>query len=232
MINPKSKAGGTRVTRERLTPGRVTSEAVSMADESGLEALSMRGLATRLGVEAMSLYNHVPNKESLIDAMVDHVTGEITLPRTDRAWRPQMRQRAVSALGVLMRHPWAAMPMLSRMNTGPHMLTYTDRTQGCLLAAGFSHQGADWARHLMDSHIYGFALQELHFPIRPEDYASMAAGFLPMIPARSYPHLRGLAETIISRKYNGRNSFEFGMEIILDGLARTINRVGKSTLAR
>ncbi len=211
--------------RKRLTPERVTSEAVLMADESGLEVLSMRALATRLGVEAMSLYNHVPNKESLIDAMVDHVTGEIMLPRTDRAWRPQMRQRALSALQVLMQHPWAAIPMLSRMNTGPHMLTYTDRTHGCLLAAGFSHRGADWARHLMDSHIYGFALQELHFPIRPQDYASTAEAFLPMIPEERYPHLRGLAETIISRKYDGRNSFEFGLEIVLDGLARKLKKL-------
>jgi len=220
MKQPRTKTG--RGPRERLTPERVTAEAVALADESGLEVLSMRGLASRLGVEAMSLYNHVPNKESLMDAMVDHVTGEIALPRPGRAWRPQMHRRACSALGVLMRHPWAAIPMLSRMNTGPHMLAYTDRTQGCLLAAGFSHRGADWARHLMDSHIYGFALQELHFPIRPEDFALAAAGFLPLLPAGRYPHLHGLAETIISGKYDGRNSFKFGLEILLDGLSRQL----------
>ncbi len=218
MSKPKAKARGRSRARERLTSVRVTTEAVAMADELGLGRLSMRGLAARLGVEAMSLYNHVPNKDSLIDAMVDHVTGEITLPLTKRAWRQQMRQRALSALEVLMRHPWAALPMFSRMNTGPHMLTYIDRTHGCLLAAGFSHPGADGARHLMDSHIYGLALQELHFPIRPEDYASQAAAFLPMIPAETYPHLRGLAETIISGQYEGRNSFGPGLKIILDGL--------------
>lgn len=225
MNKTVAKAAVTFKARKRLTPERVTSEAVVMADESGLDVLSMRSLATRLGVEAMSLYNHVPNKESLIDAMVDHVTGEIRLPRTDRAWRPQMRQRALSALKVLMQHPWAAIPMISRMNTGPHMLAYTDRTHGCLRAAGFSHRGADWARHLMDSHIYGFALQELHFPIRPQDYASMAEAFLPMIPEGRYPHLRGLAETVSSGKYDGRNSFEFGLEIILDGLALRLKRL-------
>ncbi|MEX1117764.1 MAG: TetR/AcrR family transcriptional regulator C-terminal domain-containing protein [Terrimicrobiaceae bacterium] len=226
MSKPKSKGAGRSRTAEPLTPSRVTSEAVAMADESGLEALSMRGLAERLGVEAMSLYNHVPNKESLIDAMVDHVTGEILLPRVDRAWRPQMRQRALSAVGVLMQHPWAAMPMLSRMNTGPCMLTYIDRTHGCLLAAGFSHRGADWARHLMDSHIYGFALQELHFPIPSADFSTTAAAFLPRIPAEHYPHFRGLAEQVISGKYDGRNSFKFGMEIILEGLARKSKSVG------
>lgn len=227
MSRPHSKTAGRSRPVAPLTPDRVTSEAVAMADESGLEAMSMRGLATRLGVEAMSLYNHVPNKESLIDAMVDHITGEINLPRVDRTWRPQMRQRAISALGVLMRHPWAAMPMLSRMNTGPNMLTYTDRTHGCLLTAGFSHRGADWARHLMDSHIYGFALQELHFPIPSEDFASTAAAFLPMIPAETYPHLRSLAERVISGKYDGRNSFEFGLEIILEGLERKARPFGR-----
>jgi AcrR family transcriptional regulator len=216
------KAAGQVGGRGRLSPELVTAEAVAMADESGLDALSMRGLAERLGVEAMSLYNHLPNKDSLVDAMVDHVTAEISLPRSDRPWRQQMSRRALSAVEVLMRHPWAAMQMLSRMNTGPHMLAYTNRTHGCLLAAGFSHRGSDWARHLMDSHIYGFVLQEIHFPIRPEDYAGTASAFLPMIPAERYPHLRSLAESVISGQYDGRNSFEFGLKIILDGLARQL----------
>jgi AcrR family transcriptional regulator len=227
MSKRKTKADGQAGGRGKLSLELVTAEAVAMADESGLEGLSMRGLAARLGVEAMSLYNHTPNKEGLIDAMVDHVTAEITLPRLDKPWRQQMSRRALSAVEVLMRHPWAAMQMLSRMNTGPHMLTYTDQTHGCLLVAGFSHRGGDWARHLMDSHIYGFVLQELHFPIRPEDYASTASEFLPMIPAERYPHLRGLAEAAISRQYDGRNSFEFGLNFILDGLARQLDAGNK-----
>jgi len=193
-----------------------------LADTAGLEAISMRKLAEALGVEAMSLYNHVPNKEALIDDMVDRVVGEIALPSPGKPWRGELRRRANSALHVLIRHPWAALPMISRMNTGARMLSYMDRTHGCLLAAGFDHAKADQARHLMDSHIYGFALQEIHFPIRPEDYAASADAFLPRLPASVYPHLRSVAEAIVSGKYDGRNSFSFGLELILDGLAQKI----------
>lgn len=224
MKKAHSKTSKRKQPPERLSTERVITEAVVMADESGLDVLSMRGLAARLGVEAMSLYHHVPNKESLLDGMVDQVAGEIALPSVDKMWRGQMRQRALSALEVLMRHPWVALPMFSRINIGPHMLAYIDRTHGCLLAAGFSHRDADWARHLMDSHIYGFALQELHFPIRAEDYSSKAAEFLPLLPAADYPHLRALTERVISGHYDGRNSFEFGLEIILDGLARRLKK--------
>ncbi len=191
-----------------------------MADESGMQLVSMRGLAARLGVEAMSLYHHVANKERLLDLMVDRVVGEIRLPLPRRSWKQQMRLRALSACDVLMRHPWATSPMFSRINTGSHMLTYIDRTHGSLLAAGFSHQKADWARHLVDSHIYGHVLQELHFPIKPEAYASSANSFLPDIPADRYPQLRALTQTVINGEYDGRCSFIFGLEIILDGLKR------------
>ncbi len=211
-----------RLPRRCLRRDLIVAKAVAMADASGLEGLSMRKLAERLGVEAMSLYNHVPNKDALIDAMVDEVVGGITLPRVGKPWIAEMRGRANSACDVLLRHTWAPMPILSRMNTGPRMLAYTDRTHGCLLTAGFSHAGADGARHLLDSHIYGYVLQELHFPIRPEDYAASAAEFLPMIPASTHPHLRGIAEAIVAGDYDGRNSFAFGLDLILDGLAHLL----------
>lgn len=204
----------------RLELQQIFAEAVAMADASGLEALTMRALAARLQVEAMSLYHHVANKDALIDGMVDRVIGEIPQPDPKKPWLAEMRKRAHAALAVLMRHPWAPLPILSRLNTGPNMLAQRDRTHGCLLAAGFDHEGADRAHHLLDSHIYGFALQELHFPLRPEDYAVSAASFLPQLPAAEYPHLRGIAEAVAAGRYDGRNSFAFGLEIILGGLAR------------
>lgn len=222
ISKPRVRRPKRPAARGPLSAERVAEAGVAMADEAGLAALSMRGLAERLGVEAMSLYHHLPNKDCLIDAMVDRVAGEIALPEPGRSWRAQMRRRALSALEALTRHAWAALPFLSRLNTGPHMLAYMDRTHGCLRAAGFSPRGADWARHLMDSHIYGYFLQEIHFPIRPEEYASSAASFLPMIPASRFPYLREIAEAVIAGDYDGRNSFEFGLEIILDGLERQL----------
>lgn len=204
----------------RLDRDGILAEAVAMADAAGLESLTMRALATRLRVEAMSLYHHVANKDALIDGMVDRIVGEIPLPDPARPWLSEMRQRAHAALAVLMRHPWAPMPILSRIHTGPNMLAHWDRTHGCLLAAGFDHEGADRAHHLIDNHIYGYALQELHFPLRPEDYASSAESFLPQIPTADYPHLRGIAEAVAAGDYDGRNSFDFGLEIILEGLDR------------
>jgi AcrR family transcriptional regulator len=206
----------------RLKGDRIVAEAIALADKAGLAAISMRKLAESLGVEAMSLYNHVPNKEALIDLMVDRVVGEIALPDPGRPWRNELRRRAQSALSVLMGHPWLALPMVSRMNTGPCMLTYMDRTHGCLLAAGFDHASADRARHLMDSHIHGYALQEMNFPLRPEDYAASAAAFMPQLTAAEYPHLRSIAEAIVAGVYDGRISFAFGLELILDGLERKL----------
>ena len=186
----------------------------------------MRNLAARLGAEAMSLYHHLPGKDALIDAMVDAVVGEIVVPRAKPEWRAEMRRRARSASRVFMRHPWACLPVLARINVGPRMLTYLDRTHGCLLRAGFSNAGADQARMLIDSHILGFVLQERHFPVSPGDYAASARAFLPMLPSERYPDLRRLAEAVGDGAYAGRNSFDFGLDLILNGLARLLD--GKS----
>jgi AcrR family transcriptional regulator len=216
--------------RARLDAGRIVRKAIAIADKGGLDAVSMRALAAKLGVEAMSLYHHVKDKETLIDAMVDEVVGEIVQPRVGEDWRAEMRHRARSAVTVLRRHPWACAPMLARINVGPRMLAYLDRTHGCLLHAGFSHAGADRARHLIDSHIHGFAMQENLFPIDPCDYAARAREFLPMLPADRYPHFRGVAEAVATGAYDGRSSLEFGLDLILDGLARLLRE--KSPLVR
>ena len=151
MESPSAATARTPLTREA-----VLRAAVSIADAQGLDALSMRALGAALGVQAMSLYKHVANKDAILDAIVDVVVGEIELPSRADPWKLGMRRRALSAHAVLLRHPWACGLMMSRMNVGPAMLRYVDTTLGCLQAGGFSLPLADHAWNAMDSFIYGF----------------------------------------------------------------------------
>ncbi len=207
-----------RATRAPLTKDRVLTAAVALADEIGLASLSMRRLGQELGVEAMSLYKHVASKDDILDGIVDIVAAEIEVPKIGGDWKRAMRRRAISAHEVLMRHPWATMLIVSRANVGPAMLGYVDATIGCLTEAGFSYAVADHAWNAIDSHVYGFTLQKLNFPFEPDEYASVAEAFLPMIPVDRYPHLHGLSQEVIARRYDGLHDFEFGLDLILAGL--------------
>lgn len=198
---------------------------IRMADKSNIESLSMRKLAQSLNVEAMSLYNHVANKEDLLNGIVDIVIGEIDVPRINDDWRQAMQQRANSAYRVLLRHPWASMLIVSRINTGPKNLRYIDATLGCLREAGFSYEMADHTWNAIDNHIYGFTLQELNFPIESSEYADVADEYLSMIPAKQYPYLNGLSQQIIAGSYDGVHDFEFGLNLILDGLEKLRSKV-------
>ncbi|MGY1977709.1 TetR/AcrR family transcriptional regulator [Nocardia gipuzkoensis] len=209
-------------TRAPLTRDAVLRAAVRLADEHGLPALSMRRLAQTLGVEAMSLYNHVRNKDDLLDGIADLAVAEMTPPAIGGDWRAALRARSVSAHEVLLRHPWATGLIGTRINVGPAMLRYIDATVGCLRAAGFSLPQADRAWNALDSHLYGFTLQELSFPLQPSEYASAAQQFLPLIPAGEYPHMHALAQLVIDGKHSGIADFEFGLELILDGLERVL----------
>jgi AcrR family transcriptional regulator len=209
--------------RAPLTRDRVLRAAIGLADKVGIAALSMRKLARALRVEAMSLYNHVANKEDVFDGMVDIVVGEIAAPEIGADWKSAMRQRAISAHDVLLRHPWAPLLIVSRLNVGPAMLRYVNATIGCLREAGFSYQMADHAWNAIDSHIYGFTLLELNFPLEPAEYASAAKNFLPMIPADRFPYMRALAEHVIDGRHDGRHDFEFGLELILAGLEQMLS---------
>lgn len=178
----------------------------------------MRKLAQELGVKAMSLYNHVKNKDDILDGIVDRVIGEIELPSFEVDWKTAMRQRANSAHKVLLRHPWATLEIVSRVNVGPANLRYVDATLGCLRKAGFSLEMADHAWNAIDSHIYGFTLQELNFPFEETAYAQAAEDYVAMIPAQQYPHLNQLTLHVMEGRYNGLHDFEFGLELILNGL--------------
>ncbi len=178
----------------------------------------MRKLAQALGVKAMSLYNHVTNRDDILDGIVDIVVSEIESPGLEDDWKSAMRLRATSAHAVLLRHPWATMEIVSRVNVGPAMLHYVDATLGCLVEAGFSLEKADHAWNAMDSHIYGFTLQELNFPFEVAEYASVAEEYMAMIPADQYPYINRLTHHVIGGGYDGLHDFELGLELILDGL--------------
>jgi AcrR family transcriptional regulator len=214
------KTAGRAKERAPLSKERVLRAALALADEVGIESLSMRRLGEELGVEAMSLYKHVANKDDILDGIVDLVASEIALPAIGGDWKMAMRRRAISAHGVLLRHPWATMLIVSRANVGPAMLRYVDRTIGCLREAGFSYAMADHAWNAIDNHVYGFTLQKLSFPFQPEEYAQVAKAFLPMIPEDEYPYLHGLSRQVIAGKHDGVQDFEFGLDLILDGLEK------------
>jgi AcrR family transcriptional regulator len=217
---PKAKARSApkKKARAPLTPERVMQAALEMADAQGLDALSMRNLAGVLKVEAMSLYNHVPSKERILEGLVELVVSEIEMPVVGEDWKAAMRKRSLSAHAVLMRHPWATQLFASRINVGPNMLRYADRTLGTLREGGFSYPLADHAWNALDSYIYGFTFHTLNFPLNPADYASAAKQFVHLIPPESHPYLNGLSQEVISGRHDGVHPFALGLDLLLDGL--------------
>jgi AcrR family transcriptional regulator len=208
--------------RAPLSRERVLLEAVALADENGIGTLTMRRLADRLDVEPMSLYHHVANKDEILDGMVDVVFREVELPSKHAEWKTAMRDRAASARDALRRHPWAVSLMQSRATPGPATLRHHDAIIGCLRNAGFTIELAAHALSAIDSYLYGFAMQELNLPFTtPEETAAMAVTFLDQFPAEEYPHLAELTtEHVLQPGYDYGNEFEFGLDLILDGLER------------
>ena len=215
------------MTTSRRTPlsrERILRAGMRLADRQGIDALSMRRLATALRVEAMSLYNHVANKDELLDGMVDLVIGEITLPALGGDWKATMRARAHSTLAAMTAHPWAPMLIVSRITVGPNRLGYIDATLGVLREAGFSWAETDRAWNTMDNYILGYTLTQQNFPVSPDEYASAAATYLPMIPADLLPYMHEMSALVATRKHDGLPDFAFGLELILDGLERLRGR--------
>jgi AcrR family transcriptional regulator len=212
----------TAAERSPLNREKVLRAAVALADHSGREALTMRKLGEALRVEAMSLYNHVANKEDLLDGMIDLVFGEIGLPSKEVDWRTAMRQRAVSAREVLSRHRWAIGLMESRTSPGPATLRHHDAVLGSLRQAGFSVEMTGHAVSVLDSYIYGFALQEATLPFDTADEtAEVAQTIMGQFVTGEYPHLVEIAvEHVLQPGYDYGNEFEFGLDLILDGLER------------
>src|SRR5690348_10752975 len=210
--------------RTPLNRERVLRAAVALADEGGFESLTMRKLAGELGVEAMSLYNHVASKDDLLDGMVDLVFAEIELPSTDGDWKTAMRARAVSTREALNRHRWAIGLMEGRTTHGPANLGLHDAVLGCLRAAGFSLEMTVHAYSVQDSYIYGFALQESDMSSEsPDDFAAEAQRQMREYEAvlAQYPHLVEVVGGYIAQSgYDYAKEFLFGLDLILDGLDR------------
>ncbi|MEX1271299.1 MAG: TetR/AcrR family transcriptional regulator [Acidimicrobiia bacterium] len=203
---------------------RVLNSAVALAEREGVEALTMRRLARDLGAGTMTLYHYVADKDDLLDGMIDVVFSEIDLPGADADWRTAMRERAASVREALARHPWATGLMELRMTYGPTSLRHAEAVLDCLRAAGFSTGDATHAYWLLDSYIYGFAIQEAGLPFgTPEQLAAMAEIVLPRVPAAEYPRLNEAAAASRESGYGYTEEFEFGLDLILDGLERLRN---------
>src|ERR1039457_3625465 len=212
--------------RAPLSRERVLRGAVAVADEGGIGSPTMRPPAPGLGVKPRSLYHHVANKDEILDGIVDLVFSEIELPSPDGDWRPEMHRRAISARLVLRCHPWAIGLMESRSTPGPATLRHHDATIGTLRGAGFSVQMTAHAYALLDSYIYGFALQEASLPFNPETVTEATEAIMQQF-AGEYPHLTEMAtEHILQPGYDFGDEFEIGLTVILDALARSIHGNG------
>jgi AcrR family transcriptional regulator len=219
-----ARTPGRNESRDTLNRERVVRAAMDLADESGIESVTMRELGRRLGVEAASLYNHVAGKDDLLDGMADLVVAEIDLPSSDVDWKEAMRRRAVSAREVFSRHRWAAGLVDSREGSGPSRLSYVDRVLGTLLQAGFSPATAGKAFFALDSYIYGFERQRSSLSLGDDaDTTEPAQEVLAAIPQGAYPSLARVAMEHATKPYDEGEAFDFGLDLILDGLQRLLD---------
>jgi len=218
----KKRTGRRDRSRAPLTRESVLAAALALADEYGFEQLTMRNLGRALGVEAISLYNHITNKGELLDGLVDIVFGEIDLDCAEGDWKKAMRRRAVSAREVLARHRWAVGLMESRVHPGPANLRHHDSVLRCLREAGFPLPMAAHAYSLLDSYIYGFALQQASLPFDTgEQAARVAKTVMRQFQPGEYRYLTEIATRhVMKRGYSYAREFEFGLDLILDGLER------------
>ena len=210
--------------RVRLSRERVLEGALAVADARGAAALTIRSLAEELDVKPMSLYHYVASKEEILDGIVDLVFAEIDLPADDD-WRTAMRGRAHSMRAALRRHAWAVPLMESRSSPGPATLRHHDAALGVLRRGGFSVAMSAHAFALLDAYIYGFVLQETTLPFEgPAEVPALAEEILAMMPEDEYPHFVELArEHVLQPGYDFGDEFEFGLELILDGLERRVS---------
>jgi len=204
--------------RQPLTKDRVLHAAVDVADREGVSALTMRRLGAELGVEAMSLYKHVANKEEILDGIVELVIGQIEVPRDKADWKLAMRKRAISARRVLSRHSWAIGLLETRGAMGPAAMRYLDAILGNLRSAGFSIENAAHAFWLLDSYVYGHVIQETSISLSTSDETCSARSNLEKITMDEYPHLVEIGEHAMRTGFSLESEFEFGLELILDAL--------------
>ncbi len=225
---PPRKPAKTRA-RTPLTRERVVKAALRLVDEGGVEALSMRTVASKLGVEAMSLYRHVASKDDLVLAVADLVVAEIDVPSSGTPWREAMRRRALSARDVFLRHPSAALLVESCATMTPARLAYSDAIMGLLMADGFDATLAYRAFLLLDSYVYGFTMQELSWPRSGSDDAIPVQA---EVPPAQFPHFAAVMGVVMAKvgerglAQSYADEFLFGLELVLDALERQRASIG------
>ena len=207
-------------SNEGLSKQRVVVEAVRLADREGVDGLSMRRLAGALGAGAMSLYHYVASKDELLDGMIDIVFTEIELPSEGTDWQSAMRREAESTRQVLARHPWAIGLMESRTTPGPANLRHREAVTACLRRAGFSVITATHANWLINSYVYGYALQAATLPFDTADeLADMTEEvYLPQLPPDEFPYLNESAAELVAVGYDPTEEFIFGLDLVLAAL--------------
>ena len=207
--------------RQKLSRDRVLAAALRLADEEGIEAVSMRRLGQALSVEAMSLYKHVSGKEDILDGISDLVMEEVEVPSRDLPWRAALRQSAIATHQALLRHPWASAVLESRSNPGPTRMRYLDAVVSILLEAGFTLPDVARAFMAVDSLVYGFTLQVLAWPFDLRDAPDEAAILMNDVFGDTFPGLRAMASLAVTGP-GVPVELEFGLDLILDGLERRL----------
>ena len=213
------------MTRVPLNKDRVLRAALAIADSGGITSLTIRSLAKELGVKPMAVYHHVTNKDEILDGLVDLVFAEIELPSPAGEWRQEISKRAHSARRVLSRHPWSIALLESRTSPGPATLRHHDSNIATLRAGGFTIAQTAHAYALLDAFIYGFAVQEASLPFEgPDGAAEFAEPIMALMGSGEYPHLVELAtEHALQPGYDFADEFDFGLDLVLDGLARLLD---------
>jgi len=212
--------------RQALTASRVLAGAMELADRIGIEPFTIRKLAAELDVKPMTIYHHVPSKDAIIDGIVDMVFDEIDLPPVDLEWTTAIRHRCISARDVLARHRWAPPLMESRTSPGPATLRHHDAVLGCFRRGGLSLSLSAHAYAIVDSYVYGFAMQEANLPFHgDEEIGELAEAILESFPVDEVPHLAEFTTQHVLRPgYSFGDSFEFGLDLLLDGIAVAAQR--------
>ncbi len=205
--------------REPMSRDRVLRTAIGLADTEGIGALTMRRLAQELGVEAMTLYHYVANKDEMLDGMVDLVAGEVELPDGGGDWKRATRRRALAAREVFVRHPWVV-ALWIRLRVGPRRIGYMDSALRTYREAGLSPEITERVFHAVENHIIGYTLQAEAFPLEDEDLAAAGQAFLRTLSTEDYPHLAEHIGQHLEKGTLDEGDFEFGLDLILDGVER------------
>lgn len=214
--------------RVPLSRDRVLRAAVALADQTGIESLSMRRLAEELGVVPMALYKHVANKEELLDGMIDVVVGEIDPPVNGAEWKSAIRQRILSARRALLRHPWAPQVIESKKSPTPVVLAYMDSMIGLFRAGGFSVSLTHHVMHTIGGRIMGFT-QELFNDSRTVDPEIAAVMMRELGP--KFPNVLAIAmaashegESVVGQGCDDQYEFEFALDLLLDGFEKLLQK--------